>query len=226
MTNGAYPWEDSEDEADREYSLKADANGDGLVSFREAFEFAVKYDKYAQPGVKNRENPQFAESTPGLGDGFFTLKQASVEMATFVSAAYGEVSLPKAYVESVIGDHATYVPDADWDGDGAANYAEYVAGTNPNLAEDRLAIGGLFVDGDWVSLTFPRHGGRRYSLKTAESPAGPWTSARFGTSMKEDDFALSLTFPSKGGNPAETTIYVRPGSGRYFRIVVERGSAL
>ena len=71
MTNGAYPWEDSENAQDREYCCGADANGDGRISFREASDFAASNDVYA---VKGKETPQFAESTPGLGDSFFTLK--------------------------------------------------------------------------------------------------------------------------------------------------------
>ena len=71
MTNGAYPWEDSENAQDREYCCGANANGDGRISFREASDFAASNDVYA---VKGKETPQFAESTPGLGAAFFTLK--------------------------------------------------------------------------------------------------------------------------------------------------------
>ena len=71
MTNDAYPWEDSEKAQDREYCLGADANGDGRISFREASDFAASNDAYA---LKGKETPQFAESTPGLGAAFFSLK--------------------------------------------------------------------------------------------------------------------------------------------------------
>ena len=67
----SYPWEDSENAEDREYCLEADANGDGRISFREASDFAKSNDVYA---LRGKETPQFAESTPGLGDSFFTLK--------------------------------------------------------------------------------------------------------------------------------------------------------
>ena len=71
---GAYPWEDSPYEDDQNYCLKADSNGDGRISFREASNFATENDQYAQPGLKDHEDPQFWESTAGLGERFFTLK--------------------------------------------------------------------------------------------------------------------------------------------------------
>ena len=222
-----YPWNDYIAD-DWDLVKDADANGDRLVSFREAYEFAVANDDCARPGSKPHEDPQFAESTPGLGDRFFTLKQTPVETMTFASAAFGTVTLPKEYVEAVTGDHGTYDPDADWDGDGAVNYAEYVAGTDPNKADDRFAIGGFELGTNgWLSLTFPRHAGRRYTLKAAESPVGPWAGVWFGTAQDEDDFVPSLTCsPEDGVGPVETTIYARPGDGRFFKMGVERGSAL
>lgn len=51
-------------------------------------------------------------------------------------------------MDDVTGVHGTYDPDADWDGDGAANYAEYVAGTDPNKADDCFEIGAFTVDDD------------------------------------------------------------------------------
>ncbi len=83
----AYPWEDGG-------ARNADSNGDGLVSFNEARQYAYWNDSarctnsshpswcsftYDDRGnyVNTMEHPQYAESTSGLGDKIFMLKQAS-----------------------------------------------------------------------------------------------------------------------------------------------------
>ena len=61
----AYPWESGS-------ACNADANGDGLVSMREASNYAKKHDVAAS--YENPEHPQYAESTGGLGLQFYLLK--------------------------------------------------------------------------------------------------------------------------------------------------------
>ncbi len=96
-----YPWQDSDT------SVNADSNGDGLVSFNEARNYAYANDEkrctnsshpswcgfaYDSNGNYHNtmEHPQYAESTSGLGSSFFILKQADyepVEKSVTISAS-------------------------------------------------------------------------------------------------------------------------------------------
>ena len=71
--------------------------------------------------------------------------------------------------------------DADSDGDGMSNWTEYVCGTNPNNADDRLRCTISFVDGAPVVGYEPRDGylsGYRAVLKGKASLSdAPWTDA-------------------------------------------------
>ena len=76
-----HPWEDSS------MIANADANGNGLVSFKEAWTYACANDEKrctlsshsATCGTDNKvEHPQYGESTSGLGGNFYVLKQSSV----------------------------------------------------------------------------------------------------------------------------------------------------
>lgn len=71
--------------------------------------------------------------------------------------------------------------DADSDGDGMSNWTEYVCGTDPNNADDRLRCTISFVDGAPVVGYEPRDGylsGYRAVLKGKASLSdAPWTDA-------------------------------------------------
>lgn len=71
--------------------------------------------------------------------------------------------------------------DADRDGDGMSNWTEYVCGTDPNNADDRLRCTISFVDGSPVVGYEPRDGylsGYRAVLKGKASLSdAPWTDA-------------------------------------------------
>ena len=71
--------------------------------------------------------------------------------------------------------------DADSDGDGMGNWTEYVCGTDPNNADDRLRCTISFVDGAPVVGYEPRDGylsGYRAVLKGKASLSdAPWTDA-------------------------------------------------
>ena len=65
-----------------------------------------------------------------------------------------------------------YEPDADWDGDGASNRAEYVAGTNPFDPTDRLSVREMAEEKGYegyLKFTFLANQGRSYTVDTAEA---------------------------------------------------------
>ena len=103
-------------------------------------------------------------------------------------AASGEdVAIPKAYLQGLApfmrqAGYDEYDPAADWDGDGADNYSEYVAGTNPFDASDLLRIRDFRVAGEENLVIFEYVGGHLYALQSAESLAEPeWMTTEFRT---------------------------------------------
>ena len=64
---------------------------------------------------------------------------------------------------------SAYDAAADWDGDGASNYAEYKAGTNPFDPSDRLRITDFKVGADSHLLTFEYAGGHLYALDSSKT---------------------------------------------------------
>ncbi|MBN1671775.1 MAG: acetylxylan esterase [Kiritimatiellae bacterium] len=80
---------------------------------------------------------------------------------------------------------ADSAPDADPDGDGYSNLAEFVAGTGPKSATQYFGVrigllnGDVVVAFDTIALGgagYERYAGRHYALEKAGSATGPWTA--------------------------------------------------
>lgn len=74
-TAGSYPWYSNL--FSNYYCSQADKNGDGRISFAEAFDYSRKCDFRADPDGEMYEEPQLAQSVAGLSLRFFTVKQTS-----------------------------------------------------------------------------------------------------------------------------------------------------
>src|SRR6185369_11810406 len=72
--------------------------------------------------------------------------------------------------------------DADPDGDGATNWHEYLAGTDPLNPLDFLRFDSVSVDQAYCTLRFTPHFGRVYSIEARNSlsPSDSWTALRSG----------------------------------------------
>ena len=108
-----------------------------------------------------------------------------------------------------------YDPAADWDGDGASNYSEYLAGTNPFDPSDRLRILDYKVPVNAPQLlTFEYAGGH---LSAIDSSPSLTNKAWKATSFKTDPAAKSgQTTVWFGGSEDEdvgtATIYLAPAA--------------
>ena len=96
--------------------------------------------------------------------------------------------------------------NADVDFDGYNNAQEYLAGTNPRLADSRLQLwveisGSGAAPGEVVFRFWPQHPGRRYALLVTDDPGnGTWTPAAEATNPPDalgiGAFAIPPTAPT------------------------------
>lgn len=141
----------------------------------------------------------------------------------------GYVYLPHDYVERVCDEaeeyKPVYEPDEDWDGDGSLNYAEFVAGTDPNWADDVLKI--IAYDGaEPISmLSFTYHKSRTYTVLATDSLTNgtTWARVKFRTTTEGPD-QESVIYPGEDdGKVKWTSIYLeRPQAlKKFYRIGVQ-----
>ena len=108
-----------------------------------------------------------------------------------------------------------YDPFEDWDGDGASNYDEYKAGTNPFDPSDRLRITAFAPGRDVATLlSFEYAGGHLYALDSTPSLTNlTWMAEPFGTAPGEAARQKSVSMP---GNEYEDvgvmTLYLAPAA--------------
>ena len=126
----------------------------------------------------------------------------------------------QAYVDAIqawMADEAQfggkeYDPFADYDGDGRSNYAEYLAGTNPFDASDRLEVRSIAVAEGKAALSFEYVGGHVYGVRAAKDLSNPeWLAQKVRTS--EEGAELEQVVPSADPDGAgEATIWMTPAA--------------
>ena len=117
-----------------------------------------------------------------------------------------------------------YDAQADYDGDGQSNYAEYIAGTNPCDATDRFSVRQMACEEgieDYVKLRVPVVQGRSYSVAAADSLAkSVWRLIPFA---EDPSMPPESTYLNTG--PAEVgyrTIFVKKdGPQHFYKVKVE-----
>ena len=138
------------------------------------------------------------------------------------------VSVPQEYVDTVVAymeayeRDGEYDPFADYDEDGASNYAEYCAGTNPFDASDKLAITAYSMSSTSLhALSFEYVGGHIYGVATTRSLTNPeWATQ--GVKESETDTEHEQVMPSADEEEVgEKIIYVVPAEGstsQFFKL--------
>lgn len=138
------------------------------------------------------------------------------------------VAVPQEYIDMIAvwmeacGLEGDYDPFADYDGDGASNYAEYLAGTNPFDETDNLAITAYAAPQNALhEISFEYVGGHLYGVATTLSLVNPeWATQPVKTS--ETDAEREQVMPSAvEDDVGMATIYVVPAEGatsQFFRL--------
>ena len=151
-------------------------------------------------------------------DGYarFTVRyggQTSVRLTDLVIVDTDNDGLPDWW-EDQFGFNKANAADAalDFDGDGASNMNEFLAGTNPNNRGSVLRIVALQPEGGAMRITWSTVGGKSYRVQTNAPPA----SGSFSTNFA--DFTPLITVPGTGES---NTNVADPGantSARYYRV--------
>ena len=115
-----------------------------------------------------------------------------------------------------------YDPFADYDNDGVSNYAEYLAGTNPFDASDRLKIRSFSHGGGMASISFEYVGGHVYGVTTTTDLSNPaWLQQKVRTSESGAEFSQVAPSPDPEAEPDAIIIYMTPATDapqRFFKL--------
>ena len=138
------------------------------------------------------------------------------------------VSVPAEYVESIAawmeayGIEGEYDPFADYDSDGASNYAEFRSGTNPFDPSDKLSITAYSAPQNALhAISFEYVGGRIYGVDTTQSLTNPEWSVQPVMKSEMDVGHAQLMLSADDEDVGSTTIYVVPAEGaksQFFKL--------
>ena len=168
--------------------------------------------------------------TVGDANAVSTVALAYVNMKDYTSTngTGTTASVPAEYVDTIApwmeayeieGD---YDPFADYDNDGASNYDEYRAGTNPFDDTDKLAITAYTAPQNGLhTLKFEYVGGHIYGVATTLSLTNPeWAVQKVKTT--ETDAEHEQVMPSADEDAVgEMPIYIVPAEGaksQFFKL--------
>ena len=106
----------------------------------------------------------------------------------------------------------------DFDGDGASNWSEFLAGTFPFLAYDVFAIDGMELVNGRIGFEFLAIRGKVYQVQLASDlAAGDWENGAFA--LDEVSAATETVLPGEGGFK---TIYIDiEENTRFVRLTAE-----
>ncbi len=177
-----------------------------------------------------RESGLSLAATPLKVGNANAVSSVSLTFVNMVSYTNGTdvVGVPQEYIETMApwmeayGREGDYDPFADYDDDGATNYAEYRAGTNPFDDTDKLAITAYSAPQNALhTISFEYVGGHVYGVATTLSLTNPdWTTQ--AVKKSETDVEHEQVMPSAvEDDVGVATIYVVPAEGatsQFFKL--------
>lgn len=112
------------------------------------------------------------------------------------------------------------LPGDDDDFDGATNFIESVAGTDPRNANDVIRVGNTTIVGNTITFTFDAEKGKRYRvLSDSISPTGAFATVKTILSpVGADIYEGGQAFIPSASNPAQTITVSRSGTREYYRM--------
>lgn len=153
-----------------------------------------------------------------------------VNMKSYTDTATGEtVNVPQEYIDSIAAwmeayeIAGAYDPFADYDGDGANNYAEYRASTDPFDPKYKLAITSYSASKDAPhAISFEYVGGVVYGVSTTLSLTNPeWTTQPVKKTETDSVNHEQVMLSDDEEIVDDTTIYVVPAEGatsQFFKL--------
>ncbi|MBN1268996.1 MAG: DUF11 domain-containing protein [Kiritimatiellae bacterium] len=121
----------------------------------------------------------------------------------------------------------TNLPDGDHDGDGADNYTEYVAGTQPTNANSAFRVTDVIGTGASTEhrVEVATEPGLQYTIEFKDSLQSTWSpfanpANGIGTWLETNTVSTAYQFLDDEG--AQTTGGPPPDQRRYYRVKVER----
>ena len=166
--------------------------------------------------------------TVGEANAVSEVSLAFVNTKSYSKDGQGTVNVPAEYVDTIAAwmeayeIEGDYDPFADYDNDGATNYDEYRAGTNPFDEFDKLAITAYVAPQNALhTIRFEYVGGHVYGVATTRSLMNPqWATQPVKKS--ETDAEHEQIMPSADEDEVgEAKIYVVPAEGatsQFFKV--------
>ena len=168
--------------------------------------------------------------TVGEANAVSSVRLAFVNMKGYTSTndTPETVSVPAEYVDTIAAWMEAYEiageydPFADYDNDGASNYAEYRAGTNPFDDTDKLTITAYSAPQNALhTLSFEYVGGHVYGVSTTLSLTNPQWATQPVRKSETDVEHEQVMFSADEDDADVTTIYVVPAEGaksQFFKL--------
>ena len=119
----------------------------------------------------------------------------------------------------------SFDPDADYDGDGQNNYAEYLAGTDPFDATDRFGVDTMENDRDYddnyLKITFETNAGRTYKvIGSSDLENQSWDNEKFKTDPSSEATVERVT-NSRSQYEVKTIYLLKQGARRFYKLELE-----
>lgn len=200
----------------------------GYAMQGDVFQLSAKFGEKSYAGLIAPAEAKIG--TPG-DKLFLRIMLAEDRNGNGIADTYEETMLDEMWFLEIDGD---YDPEADYDGDGQSNRAEYLAGTDPFDKDDFFrasTVGSSKSDvpksTDLFAITFEANAGRSYGVvsspelaETADGKRPDWRRTAFRLSHDAPEKANVSSLDARTWE-VRTIYLLRDGDKRFFKVVQE-----